>query len=322
MHAPGLEWRGATSAPFPGYMLIGRGPDFANTLTSPGTDIIDQYAETLCNGSDEMYLYKGECLPMEHFDAGSLGGQEVTFLRTVHGPVVGYATVDGERVAISSKRSSYGKEILDQLFFRRLSTGAVHSPKTFFKAASLTPQTFNSFYIDNKHIAEYTSGLLPKRPEERRSGPPDARTGQYEWTGFCRPRSTPTGPTPRTARSSTGTTTSPSASAPPTRTGVATVSPRGSTCSTATSTGCCRRTASGLSPAVTSAMNAAATQDIRAIDMVPLLAKLLRHSQAPSPLAQQMLDLMVAWRANGGSRLDRDLDGLIDDPGAAIMDAA
>ena len=34
MHAPGLDWRGATSAPFPGYMLIGRGADFATTLTS------------------------------------------------------------------------------------------------------------------------------------------------------------------------------------------------------------------------------------------------------------------------------------------------
>jgi hypothetical protein len=35
-----------------------------------------------------------------------------------------------------------------------------------------------------------------------------------------------------------------------------------------------------------------------------------------------MLDLLIAWRANGGSRLDRNLDGLVDDPGAAIMDAA
>ena len=52
MHAPGLVWRGATSAPFPGYMLIGRGEDFATTLTSSSGDIIDQYAETLCGGSD------------------------------------------------------------------------------------------------------------------------------------------------------------------------------------------------------------------------------------------------------------------------------
>ena len=39
----------------------------------------------------------------------------------------------------------------------------MHSPKSFFNAASKTPQTFNSFYIDDKHIAEYTSGLLPLR---------------------------------------------------------------------------------------------------------------------------------------------------------------
>ena len=61
MHAPGLDWRGATSAPFPGYMLIGRGADFATTLTSSSGDIIDQYAETLCGGSDQKYLYKGQC---------------------------------------------------------------------------------------------------------------------------------------------------------------------------------------------------------------------------------------------------------------------
>jgi hypothetical protein len=35
-----------------------------------------------------------------------------------------------------------------------------------------------------------------------------------------------------------------------------------------------------------------------------------------------MLDLLEGWRADGSSRLDRDLDGSIDAPGAAIMDAA
>jgi hypothetical protein len=35
-----------------------------------------------------------------------------------------------------------------------------------------------------------------------------------------------------------------------------------------------------------------------------------------------MLQLLQAWRTNGGSRLDRDLDGKIDDPGAAILDTA
>jgi hypothetical protein len=69
-------------------------------------------------------------------------------------------------------------------------------------------------------------------------------------------------------------------------------------------------------------MNAAATQDIRAIDTVPLLRRLLSGSQAPNAQAQAMLDVMIDWRKRGGSRLDRDLDGLIDDPGAAVMDGS
>ena len=59
MHAGDLQWRGATSAPFPGYVLIGRGEDFAHTLTSASGDIIDQYVEKLCNGSDTMYTLQG-----------------------------------------------------------------------------------------------------------------------------------------------------------------------------------------------------------------------------------------------------------------------
>ena len=35
-----------------------------------------------------------------------------------------------------------------------------------------------------------------------------------------------------------------------------------------------------------------------------------------------MLALLQDWAARGASRIDRDLDGKIDDPGAAIMDAA
>ena len=35
MNAPGLRWRGATTAPFPGYLLIGRGVDFATAELRP-----------------------------------------------------------------------------------------------------------------------------------------------------------------------------------------------------------------------------------------------------------------------------------------------
>ena len=73
---------------------------------------------------------------------------------------------------------------------------------------------------------------------------------------------------------------------------------------------------------LTGAMNAAATQDVRAMKFVPLLARLLKGGTSPSARATRMLELLEEWRAQGGSRLDRDLDGKIDHPGAAILDTA
>ena len=71
LHGPGWTARGATSAPFPGYILIGRREDFVWTLTSAGADIVDNYVETLCDGSDTKYLYKGKCRAMTPFNAGT-----------------------------------------------------------------------------------------------------------------------------------------------------------------------------------------------------------------------------------------------------------
>jgi Penicillin amidase len=322
MHAPGLNWRGATSAPFPGYLLIGRGRDFATTLTSASGDVIDQYVETLCGGSDTSYLYKGKCLPMGTYDAGTLDGDPVRFLTTVHGPVQGYATVGGVKVAISERRSSINKDVLDLLFNRRLSNGQVHSPKTFFKAASKTPQTFNSFYIDSKAIAAYTSGLLPIRHPDVDPGLPTKGTGKYEWQGFLKSSAHPQGINPKDgtivnwnqglARGFGAADDEWGRNGSVARNDMLTYNMKR-----------LRNGAGKWSPAtLASAMNAGATQDIRAIDTVPLLARVLKGSTAPSPQAQQMLNLLVAWRANGGSRLDRDGDVLVDDPGAEIMDVA
>jgi hypothetical protein len=321
MHAPGLHWRGATSAPFPGYLLIGRTARFSTTLTSASSDIIDEYAETLCGGSTEKYLYKGKCRTMGHFDAGTLDGKPVSFLTTVHGPVQGYGRVRGRYVAISQKRSSYGKDVLDQLFFRRLSDGQVKSPQTFFKAASLTPQTFNSFYIDNKHIAEYTSGRDPIRPADVDPGLPAKGTGKFEWRGFLKPMAHMHGKDNKqgymtnwnngAARGFGAADDEWMRNGSVGRVNLLTFNLK-------------RLKKKGRwSPAsIASAMNASATQDVRAIVMLPLLNRLLKGSKAPSQLAAQMLALMNQWRQQGGNRLDLNNDGLIDLPGAAIMDAA
>ncbi len=322
MDAGDLKWRGATSAPFPGYLLIGRGEDFATTLTSASADVIDQFAETLCEGSDLKYMYNGECLDMELFEAGTLGGQPVEFYTTVHGPVTGYATVDGEKVAISRQRSGYGEDVVDLLFNRRISNGSVENYEDFFDAAAQTPQTFNSFYIDHEHVAEYTAGKLPIRNKKVDPGLLTDGTGKFEWEGVLDPDDHPHGIDPEDG----------------------------------TMTNWNETVAHGFSAAdenfgrngsvmrvdlldenldrlkgsddkwdlaeVTAAMNAGATQDVRAIRTVPLLHDLLTPGIAPSAEAQKAVHIMVAWNEAGGSRLDVNLDGEIDHPGAAIMDRA
>ena len=124
---------------------------------------------------------------MQFFDAGRYPGrkaQEVTFYRTVHGPVFGYARVHGRLVALSRKRASYGKDALDLLFYHDLGHGLVHNVHQFFHAADLTPQTFNSFYVDDKDIGVFTSGLVPIRPSNVDPALPINGRGTEEWRGL------------------------------------------------------------------------------------------------------------------------------------------
>jgi hypothetical protein len=55
---------------------------------------------------------------------------------------------------------------------------------------------------------------------------------------------------------------------------------------------------------------------------VPLLARVLRGSTPPTRQAGEELARLLAWHRAGGNLLDLDGDGRIDDPGAAILDAA
>src|SRR3954447_22794940 len=187
--SPSINVEGVTSAPFPGYMLIGHGANYAWSLTSAGADIIDTYAERLCGGSKTKYTYKGKCRSMEKIDAGTItkGASKVkaTFYRTVHGPVIGYAKDEktNKLVALSQKRSSYGRETVDQLFNQQMTFGRVHSARDFVKAAEKTPQTFNSFYASATESAFYTSGALPVRPEGVNGDLPVDGSGKYEWKG-------------------------------------------------------------------------------------------------------------------------------------------
>jgi acyl-homoserine lactone acylase PvdQ len=325
MHAPGLDWRGATSTPFPGYMLIGRGADFATTLTSAGADDTDQFSETLCGHSRTKYEYKGKCRKMQLFNAGTLGGKPVKFWTTVNGPVIGYAKAGGKQVAIASHRASLGKDVLDLLFNRRLSDGQVNSPQSFIKAAALTPQTFNSFYVDDKHVAEITTGLLPLRAKGTDPSLPTIGNGKYEWRGFLSTKGHPQGIDP--------------AHTPVKGTMVnwnndaahgfgAADDAWGANGSVARvqllnhDLVKHRQNGKWTIADVASAMNEAATSNVLGVETVPLLARVLKGSKAPNAQAKAMLAQLVAWNKSGGSLLDLNGDGKIDAPGEAIVDVA
>ena len=316
LHGPGWKARGATSAPFPGYILIGRREDFVWTLTSAGADIIDIYVETLCGGSDTKYLYRGQCLDMSPFNAGTLDNQTVQFNRTVHGPVVGYATVDGRRVAVSRKRSSYLLDGVDLLLFQRLTRGRVPNARAFLKAAAVSPQTFNTFYADSRQVAQITTGRLPLRAANVDAGLPTDGQGQHEWRGFLKPKAHPQAVLNSGVLNNWN--NKPARGFPAADDQWAYGSLGRVDLLNDNTAKVRRHTLATL----TGAMNAAATQDVRAMKFVPVLARLLKGGTAPSARATRMLELLEDWRAQGGSRLDRDLDGKIDHAGAAILDTA
>jgi acyl-homoserine lactone acylase PvdQ len=319
LRAPGIEARGAAMPGGAGNILIGRGPDFAWSLTSAGADTNDQYVETLCGGSRFRYRYKGRCRTMGTVNAGTIAGQgRVRFRTTVHGPVQGWARVGGRQVAISLKRSSRGRDILWQVGFKRMTDGRVRDVRSFYAAAATSPLTYNVAYADDRDIAVFTTGRLPIR--DRRVDPrlPTRGTGEYEWRGFLRARDHPQQANPPSGKLNNWNNRP---------------APAFASADDQWTWGSIQRVqllddAIAQRPthdlaSVVAAMNKAATQDLRAAgSLLPAIVQVLRTGPAPSERSQRMLDALLAWRDAGASRLDRDLDGRMDAGAApAIMDA-
>src|SRR3954447_14094650 len=322
--SPSINVEGVTTAPFPGYMLIGHGVGYAWSLTSAGADIIDTYAETLCGGSKTKYLWKGRCRSMQKVDAGTIAkaGKTVkaSFWRTVHGPVVGYATdrSSGDRVALSHKRSSYGRETVDQLFNQQMTYSRVHSAKDFVRAAAKSPQTFNSFYASATESAFYTSGALPVRPRGVNGDLPVEGTGKHEWKGELAKSKHPQVVNPSTGYI-VNWNNKPAKNFPAgddrfgNEGGIQRVDMLNSEL---------ERYPKATLANVLAAANAGATEDVRISQLWPTLKAVLDKGSAPSPAAGQLVAALAAWSAAGGSRVDANLDGKIDNPGAVILDTA
>jgi acyl-homoserine lactone acylase PvdQ len=195
LHGPGIDARGAA---FPGvnqYVQLGHGRDYAWSATTATSDLVDTFAEVLCQ-DDVHYLYKGQCRAMERLDRANSwtpnagdqtppGSETLTALRTVHGIVYARGTVGGKRVAFVSARTTYFHEADSALGFIQLNDpNFTTSPQRFEQAASNINFAFNWGYIDSQHIAYYLSGWYPQRAAKTSPDFPILGTGEFDWKGY------------------------------------------------------------------------------------------------------------------------------------------
>jgi acyl-homoserine lactone acylase PvdQ len=315
MHGPGIDAQGVV-APISPYVFIGRGRDFAWSLTSADSENTQLFAEQLCNPNElvegpptresKSYMYKGECVPFHEFDAGMLGeghgekAHEVKFLESAHGPIQGTVTVGGQPYAIAKDRATRGREPAGELAFSELDSDEVTSPQTFFEAANNLETTFNMAYVDNRHIAYFSTGRLPVLAAGTDPSLPTLGTGEYDWTGkFLTLEQHPHEVDPVGGNPGNDVFTNWN-NKPAPEWGAASDNTEGPIHRVQLYT--------GFGPGMTEAsdvsiMNRAATQDLRAVKVWPVIKKVLAGEPAPTKLAEEGVTLVNEWVEKGASRL-------------------
>lgn len=317
LSGPGIEAQGAAVPGLAMYLLIGRTQDYAWSLTSAGLDVRDVFVEELCepDGSPASresgsYVFEGDCVPFEQFDAGILGGTPIRYPVSEHGPVIGTATVDGEPVALTRQRSTFGRDGLNLGALKDMTEGDAGTAEDFWDSASKFGFTFNWGYINRQEIGYFASGRLPVRAEGLDRRLPTWGTGEYEWQGFLDPEDHPHSaghPSDRLVNWN-------NQSAP------------GFMHSDTELYGSVHRVENfdqwpdDLALAdVVSVMNRAATEDTLS-SVWPVVREVLDGGDAPSPLAQQAVDILAAWAEDDAPLLDADEDGEYDEAGALLFD--
>ncbi|MGH9232106.1 MAG: penicillin acylase family protein [Acidimicrobiales bacterium] len=318
LSGPGIEAQGVAVPAAAMYILIGRTRDYAWSLTSANHDVRDVFAEQLCNPdgtpptrASTHYVFEGTCRPFETFDAGTLNGTPVRYPLSVHGPVIGTATVGGEPHALTRQRSTFGRDALNLAALKDMTEGKADTSRQFFEAANQFEFTFNWAYASRTETAYFSSGFLPRRARGLDRRLPTLGTGDYEWRGFLSQREHPhdvRGPgdlllnwNNRSAPGFMHGDDAPFGSAH--RVELFDQWPRDPT----------------LADTV-SVMNRAATEDVRSL-VWPVVSRVLRSGDAPSALADRTVAVLDDWVARDAPRLDADLDGDYDDAGPVISDA-
>ncbi|WP_101674279.1 penicillin acylase family protein [Alloalcanivorax mobilis] len=196
-----IHTRGMTFTGLP-YVVIGRGPDFAWSATSGSSDLADVRVVRLCNGGDG-YQLAGACKPFDVIedqwparwnvavptdDPAAIGQNFAVHRRALrtaeYGPVIGYAAVNGQPVALTRQRSTYFAELDTALPFLLATRNDVHDVQSFYDVFNYTTGSFNWFYIDDRDVAYFHAGLYPQRAEGVHPELPSWGNGQYDWQGF------------------------------------------------------------------------------------------------------------------------------------------
>ena len=200
---PGVKARGVAFAGTNLVVQLGHGVDYAWSATSASNDNVDTVVERLCDrdGSrptvrSTSYVRGGRCVPMDHHTHTEKVIPNITapelpatytfdVWRTRHGIVQLRTTVRGRPVAIVTQRSTYGREVSSVLGFSRFNNPRiVHDAASFQRAAGALDYTFNWFYADNRDIAYFSSGRLPRRAAGTDFDLPRWGSRRYDWQGW------------------------------------------------------------------------------------------------------------------------------------------
>jgi len=309
----GINAQGAFVPGLSMYMLLGRTDNYAWSLTSAGHDVRDVYAVPLCGRSRNAnrYRYKGKCRAFQDFDAGKLGAKSLKFKKTVHGSVIGTATVKGKPYAFARKRSTFGRDALNLAALKDMTEGKGATPARFMRSANQFGFTFNWGYVNRTGTANFSSGRLPVRPRGLDRRLPTLGTGRFEWRGFLSQKQHPndtSGPGGLLLNWN-------NRSAPGFMHGDD--EPYGSVQRVELFDKVPAKTALTN---IVGTMNRAATEDVRS-PAWPWVSRVLATGKAPNARAAQVKAILDGWVARDAPRLDANDDGTFDEAGPTIMDA-